>query len=45
MHLGHAILRLKPRRFTKFAASRLRKSLAADLAKLSAPKTSAEKKK
>ena len=45
VHLGHAILRLKPRRFTKFDASRLRKSLAADPAKLSAPKTCAEKKK
>ena len=33
------------RRFTEFAASRLRRSLAADLAKLTAPKTSAEKKK
>jgi hypothetical protein len=31
--------------FTEFAASWLRKSLAADLAKLSAPKSSAEKKK
>jgi hypothetical protein len=40
-----AILPLKLRRFTEFAASRLRKSLAADLAKLSTPKTSAEKKK
>jgi hypothetical protein len=45
VHPGHAILPLKPRRFTEFAASRLRKSLAAHLAKLSAPKTSAEKKK
>jgi hypothetical protein len=48
VHLVHpeqAILPLKLRRFTEFAASRLRKSLAADLAKLSAPKTSAEKKK
>ena len=45
VHPGQAILPLKLRRFTEFAASRLRKSLAADLAKLSAPKTSAEKKK
>ncbi|MCA6108337.1 LysR family transcriptional regulator [Bradyrhizobium cenepequi] len=45
MHAGQAIPPLKLRRFTEFAASRLRKSLAADLAKLSAPKTSAEKKK
>ncbi|MER9758228.1 LysR family transcriptional regulator [Mesorhizobium sp. M0166] len=45
VHAGHAILPLKLRRFTEFAASRLRKSLAADLAKLSAPKTSVEKKK
>ena len=33
------------RSFTEFAASRLRKSLAADSAKLSAPKTCAKKKK
>jgi DNA-binding transcriptional LysR family regulator len=45
VHAGQAILPLKLRRFTEFAASRLRKSLAADLAKLSAPKTSAEMKK
>ncbi len=45
MHAGQTILPLKLRRFTEFAASRLRKSLAADLAKLSAPKISAEKKK
>ena len=45
VHAGQAILPLKLRRFMEFAASRLRKSLAADLAKLSAPKTSAEKKK
>ena len=45
VHPGQAILPLKLRRFTEFAASRLRKSLPADLAKLSAPKTSAEKKK
>ena len=45
VHPGHAILRLKPRRFTKFDGSRLRKSLAADSAKLSAPKTCAKKKK
>jgi DNA-binding transcriptional LysR family regulator len=45
VHAGQAILPLKLRRFTEFAASRLRKSLAADLAKLTAPKTSAEKKK
>ena len=44
VHLGHAILRLKPRRFTKFAASRLRKSLEADLAKLSAPKTAPKRR-
>jgi hypothetical protein len=37
VHPGHAILRLKPRRFTKFAAHRLRKLLAAGLAKLSTP--------
>ena len=36
---------LKPRRFTEFAASRLRNSLVPDLARLSAPKTGAEKKK
>jgi hypothetical protein len=42
VHPGQAILPLKLRRFTEFAASRLRKSLAADLAKLSAPKTSAD---
>jgi hypothetical protein len=42
---GQAIPPLKLRRFTEFAASRLRKSLAADLAKLSAPKTSTGKKK
>jgi hypothetical protein len=45
VHVGPAILPVKLRLFTKFAASRLRKSLAADLAKLSAPKTSAGKKK
>lgn len=45
VHAGQAILPLKLRRFTEFAASRLRRSLAADLAKLTAPKTSAEKKK
>ena len=43
VHPGQAILPLKLRRFTEFAASL--KSLAADLAELSAPKTSAEKKK
>ncbi|MBZ9856357.1 LysR family transcriptional regulator [Mesorhizobium sp. CA13] len=45
VHPGQANLPLKLRCFTEFAASRLRKSLAADLAKLSAPKTSPEKKK
>ena len=45
VHAGQAILPVKLRRFMEFAASRLRKSLAADLAKLSAPRTSAEKKK
>jgi DNA-binding transcriptional LysR family regulator len=45
VHAGQKILPLKLRRFTEFAASRLRKSLAADLAKLSAPKTSADKTK
>ncbi len=45
VHAGQKILPLKLRRFTEFAASRLRKSLAADLAKLSAPKISAKKKK
>ena len=45
VHAGQTILPLKLRRFTEFAASRLRKSLAADLAKLSAPKTRVEKKK
>ena len=45
MHAGQTILPLKLRRFMEFAASRLRKSLAADLAKLSATKISAEKKK
>ena len=44
MHRGPAILPLALR-FTEFTASRLRKSLAADLAKLSAPKTNTEKKK
>jgi DNA-binding transcriptional LysR family regulator len=45
VHAGQTILPLKLRRFTEFAASRLRKSLAADLAKLSTPKINAEKKK
>jgi hypothetical protein len=45
VHAGRAIPSLKLRRFTEFAASRLRKSLTADLAKLSAPKTGTEKKK
>jgi DNA-binding transcriptional LysR family regulator len=43
VHAGHAILPLKLRRFTEFAASRLRKSLAADPAKLAPPRV--EKKK
>jgi DNA-binding transcriptional LysR family regulator len=43
VHAGHAILPLKLRRFTEFAASRLRKSLAADPAKLAPPRI--EKKK
>ncbi|MBZ9985296.1 MULTISPECIES: LysR family transcriptional regulator [unclassified Mesorhizobium] len=42
VHTGQAILPLKLRRFMEFAASRLRKSLAADLAKLSAPKICAK---
>jgi hypothetical protein len=45
VHPGQAILPLTLRRFTEFAASRQSKPLAADLAKLSAPKTSAEKNK
>lgn len=45
VHAGQAILPVKLRRFMEFTASRLCKLLTADLAKLSAPKTSAEKKK
>jgi DNA-binding transcriptional LysR family regulator len=45
VHAGQTLLPLKLRRFTEFATSRLRKSLAVDLAKLSAPKTSADKTK
>ncbi|MDQ8727605.1 LysR family transcriptional regulator [Bradyrhizobium sp. LHD-71] len=43
VHAGQALLPLKLRRFMEFAASRLRKSLAADLRKLSMPKTGAGK--
>jgi DNA-binding transcriptional LysR family regulator len=43
VHAGQTILPLKLRRFTEFAGSRLRKSLGADLAKLSAPKIGAKK--
>jgi DNA-binding transcriptional LysR family regulator len=45
VHAGQAILPLKLRRFTEFAASRLRKSLAADLAKLSVSKVAGGRKK
>jgi DNA-binding transcriptional LysR family regulator len=45
VHAGQAILPLKLCRFTEFAASRLRKSLATDLAKLSAPRSTAGKSK
>ncbi len=45
VHAGQALLPLKLRRFMEFAAPRLRKSLAADSAKLSAPTTSAKKEK
>jgi DNA-binding transcriptional LysR family regulator len=45
VHAGQTILPLKLRRFIEFAASRLRRSLAADLAKLSAPKPGAKSKK
>ena len=45
VHAGQALLPLKLRRFMEFAVSRLLKSLATDLAKLSAPKTSADKMK
>ncbi|EFI53252.1 MULTISPECIES: LysR family transcriptional regulator [Afipia] len=45
VHTGQAILPLKLRRFMEFAASRLRKSLAADLAKVSAPKSGPKPKK
>ncbi|MBZ9894583.1 MULTISPECIES: LysR family transcriptional regulator [unclassified Mesorhizobium] len=45
VHAGLAILPLKLRRFMEFAAPRLRKSLAADLAKVSAPKSSSKRKK
>jgi hypothetical protein len=44
VHPGQAILPLKLRRFTEFATSRLRKSLAADLAKLSASKTTPKRR-
>jgi DNA-binding transcriptional LysR family regulator len=37
VHTGQMLLPLKLRRFTEFATSRLRKSLSADLAKLSSP--------
>jgi DNA-binding transcriptional LysR family regulator len=45
VHTGQAILPLKLRRFMDFAVSRLRKSLAADLAKVSAPKSGPKRKK
>jgi DNA-binding transcriptional LysR family regulator len=45
VHAGQTLLPLKLRRFTECATARLRKSLAADLAKLSAPKTSVNKTK
>lgn len=45
VHAGQAMLPLKLRRFMEFAAPRLRKSLAADLAKVSAPKSGAKGKK
>ncbi|HEY4209849.1 MAG TPA: LysR family transcriptional regulator [Steroidobacteraceae bacterium] len=45
VHAGQAMLPLKLRRFMEFAASRLRKSLAADLAKVSSPKSGAKGKK
>ena len=44
VHAGQAILPLKLRCFTEFAASRLRKSLSADLHQLSAPYTGTVKK-
>jgi DNA-binding transcriptional LysR family regulator len=37
VHAGQALLPLKMRRFMEFAASRLRKSLVTDLAKLGTP--------
>jgi DNA-binding transcriptional LysR family regulator len=45
VHAGLANVPLKLRRFMEFAAPRLRKSLAADLAKVSAPKSSSKRKK
>ena len=45
VHAGQAMLPLKLRRFMEFAAPRLRKSLAADSAKLSAPTSRAKKEK
>jgi DNA-binding transcriptional LysR family regulator len=45
VYARQAILPVKLRRFTEFAASRLRKSLAADLRELSTPKTNVQKKK
>ncbi len=45
VHAGQTLLPLKLRRFTEFATPRLRKSLTADLAKLSAPKTRVNKTK
>jgi DNA-binding transcriptional LysR family regulator len=45
VHAGQALMPLKMRRFLEFAASRLRKWLAADLAKLDAPASTYEKKK
>jgi DNA-binding transcriptional LysR family regulator len=43
VHAGQALMPLKMRRFMEFAAPRLRRSLAADLAKLDAPETTSRK--
>ena len=45
VHAAHPLLPLKVRRFMDFAASRLRESLAADLAKLDAPVNGSREKK
>jgi hypothetical protein len=45
VNAGQTLVPLKMRRFMEFAASRLRKSLAADLAKLDTPASASGERK